>query len=85
MTPNPERQMKILDYFIAYKKTHDGNSPTIREIGQELGISSTSVVHYHLEAMVKKGMLYKIGTDINRAYCVFGGQWIYAPEMEKTI
>jgi repressor LexA len=51
-----ERQEKILetirDYLVEY-----GYPPTIREIGEAAGISSTSVVSYNLNALEKKGYL----------------------------
>jgi len=36
-----------------------GSSPTIREIGKHMGISSTNGVRLHLTALIKKGYLKK--------------------------
>jgi repressor LexA len=59
-----ERQQKILEYiqaFIAEKSF----PPTIREIGEEVGISSTSVVKYNLDALERKGLIER-ASDISR-------------------
>ena len=50
------RQKKILDIVGRYSDEH-GYPPTIREIGQAVDISSTSVVNHHLKALQKKGYL----------------------------
>jgi len=42
-----ERQQKILHFIISFMGVHE-YPPTIREIGEEVGISSTSVVNYNL-------------------------------------
>lgn len=51
-----ERQQRILDFIARFQQRH-GYPPTIREIGQEAGISSTSVVDYHLRALERMGHL----------------------------
>lgn len=42
-----ERQQNILRFIISFMGAHE-YPPTIREIGEEVGISSTSVVNYNL-------------------------------------
>ena len=42
-----ERQRKILSFIVDFTQDHDF-PPTIREIGETVGISSTSVVNYNL-------------------------------------
>jgi repressor LexA len=51
-----DRQLEILR-FIAQETQVDGFPPTIREIGDELGITSTNGVADHLKALVRKGFL----------------------------
>jgi repressor LexA len=52
------RQKQVLDFI--EKHIHKfGNSPTIREIGRNLSITSTNGVRTHLEALIKKGYLKK--------------------------
>jgi len=47
------RQQKILDFIRRFSREH-GFPPTIREIGEQVGITSTSVVSYNLNALEKK-------------------------------
>ena len=51
-----ERQRQILR-FIEDLITRRGHSPTIREIGEKFGISSTNGVRTHLSALIRKGYL----------------------------
>ena len=53
-----ERQSQILR-FIEDLITRRGHSPTIREIGEKFGISSTNGVRTHLSALIRKGYLKK--------------------------
>lgn len=53
-----ERQKRILDYISKYVDEHS-YPPTIREIGNEVGISSTSVVNYHLNKLEDAGLLIR--------------------------
>lgn len=46
----------ILDYVIRYISEH-GYSPCVREIGQGVGLKSTSSVQHHLHKMFDLGML----------------------------
>jgi repressor LexA len=51
-----ERQKDVLS-FIIESVEREGYPPTIREIGDELGIKSTNGVNDHLKALEKKGYL----------------------------
>ncbi len=53
LTPTQE---KILNFITATIREHD-RSPTIREIGEEIGISSTNGVRYHLAILEKLGYI----------------------------
>ncbi len=53
-----DKQRAILE-FIRQKITQRGHSPTIREIGEKFGISSTNGVRLHLNALIRKGYLRK--------------------------
>ena len=53
-----DRQQKILDFVAEYTTDH-GYPPSIREIGQAVGISSTSVVDYNLRALERGGMILR--------------------------
>ena len=47
---------RLLEFIKAYT-SKTGRSPTIREMGEGAGISSTSVVHYHLKALESVGLI----------------------------
>ena len=51
-----ERQQKILRFMQNYME-EAGYPPTIREIGEDTGINSTSVVNYNLNKLVDAGYL----------------------------
>src|SRR5437764_9874718 len=51
-----DRQRRILDFVARYTGDH-GYPPSIREIGQAVGISSTSVVDYNLRALERNGLI----------------------------
>lgn len=51
-----ERHKKILEVLEHYQD-NVGYPPSIREIGKEADISSTSVVNYYLDQLVKKGYI----------------------------
>jgi repressor LexA len=53
-----ERQRKILEFIKSFT-LDSGYPPTIREIGQAVGISSTSVVNYNLNALQKEGHIMR--------------------------
>lgn len=49
-------QQAIYEYIQAYYK-ENGFPPSVREIGQAVGLRSTATVHTHLKNMEQKGML----------------------------
>jgi len=53
-----ERQRKILEFIKSFS-LENGYPPTIREIGEAVGISSTSVVNYNLNALQKEGYIIR--------------------------
>jgi len=66
---------KMMDYIIGYKEQNNGLSPTVREIGDACGMSSTSLVNHHLEELVRIGELKRIGSSRNLS--VVGGRWTF--------
>ena len=56
MEPLTEKQQLILNYIKSQVKLN-GVVPSIREICQASGLSSTSSVHLHLETLEKKGYI----------------------------
>jgi repressor LexA len=51
-----ERQVQILDYIKSHQKLR-GYPPSVREIGKEVGLSSSSTVHGHLAQLEEKGYI----------------------------
>jgi len=56
----PPRQKQLLDFVAAYQDQR-GIPPTLREIGEALGIRSTNGVSDHLKSLLKKGYLERVG------------------------
>lgn len=75
-----EREKEILDAIISYIKKHQ-YPPTVREIGDMVGLKSSSSVQSHLVHMREKGI---IETDDNfgtpRAIRVPGYRFAREPE-----
>lgn len=65
---------EILNYIIEFKTTNNGTPPTVREIKDSLGLSSTSVVTYHLNKLIDNRRIWK---DEHGRIRVFGGKWTY--------
>jgi repressor LexA len=65
-----ERQQRILDFVVEYTGDH-GYPPSIREIGQAVGISSTSVVDYNLRALERGGLIRR-DREVSRGLGVVG-------------
>jgi repressor LexA len=51
-----DRQREIWDFLVRYVESH-GYPPTVREIGQEVGLASPSTVHAHLANLERAGLL----------------------------
>lgn len=51
-----ERQQQILDFLRNFIQEHR-YSPSVREIREQLGISSTSVVKYNLDILEQRGLI----------------------------
>jgi len=56
--PLPERQQRVLDYIKHHIATH-GFPPTVREIGEAIGVSSTSLVSYYLKRLEEGGYIMR--------------------------
>jgi repressor LexA len=51
-----KRQREIFDFVVAYADKH-GYPPTVREIGESVGLASPSTVHAHLANLERAGLL----------------------------
>ncbi len=78
-----DRQREILD-FISRRISDQGYPPTIREIGEFMGIRSTNGVNDHLKALERKGFLKREGLKSRalRPVCVEGSAPIPAEHDE---
>jgi repressor LexA len=65
----PPQQAKVLDYIEEYLDI-SGYPPSITEIAEYLGVSSTFGVRKHIEALLKKGFLVRGGAGLSRALMV---------------
>lgn len=66
-----DRQQKILQFLRTFT-LENGYPPTIREIGEAVGISSTSVVNYNLNVLQREGLIYRDRT-VSRGIRLLGG------------
>lgn len=67
---------RLFDYIVAYKESHDGNSPSSREMADGANICSTSVVHFHLRTLESQGKITR-PRGSSRGIVVVGGSWRY--------
>lgn len=58
-----KRQREILNYIVSSIRTTD-RFPSYREIGRRFKLSSSATVSQHLNALVKKGFLKRIGRKL---------------------
>ena len=56
--PRGDMQARILAYIESEIKSR-GYAPSVREIGEAVGLKSTSTVHGHLTRLEKKGLLHR--------------------------
>lgn len=64
--PLTERQISILNFMDEYRQ-QNGYSPSIREIGADTGIASTSAVNYQINRLVEGGYLART-SDVSRSF-----------------
>lgn len=55
-----DKQKAIFDYIVDYR-SRNLCSPTIREIGEKFGIGSPNGVVCHINSLVRKGLILKVG------------------------
>ena len=44
------KQQQIYDYIVSFSEEH-GYPPSVREIGEYVGLKSPSTVHFHLKGL----------------------------------
>lgn len=58
MKPLTSKQQQIYDYILSFSEEH-GYPPSIREIGEHVGLKSPSTVHFHLKGLKAAGLITK--------------------------
>lgn len=66
----------VYRYIIRYKRQHAGESPTRREIGAGVGLSSPSTVNCHLVALERAGRIRMGNRGKSRMITIPGAQWV---------
>jgi SOS-response transcriptional repressor LexA len=67
----------IYNFIVEFKKANDGNSPSLRNICDALGINSTSLVQNRLFELEEEGKIVCNAT-IPRFINVVGGKWAFS-------
>lgn len=86
ITQNPitERQLQVLRYLGGHQ-LRTGMIPTIREIGNEIGVRSTNGVMDHLRALERKGQLALQAGGRSRAIQITPEGWITLGIVQVTL
>jgi repressor LexA len=79
---NP-RQREILEFLRNHARNH-AYPPTVREIGQAVGLSSSSTVQNHLNALEQKGHIRRDPTK-SRTVEVVGAEPVTSPERSYAV
>lgn len=65
---------RVMRAIVAHCQAHGGTAPTQRELMQATGLSSTSVVTYHVKRLARAGLLTLSGPTA-RSLTVPGATW----------
>ena len=71
----------VFQFLVHYKRTHDGNTPTTREIADACCLSSTSSVRYHLLKLELENRIRTYGNR-QRGIGIVGATWDFAGNRE---
>jgi repressor LexA len=78
-----DRQRQILEYIRAEARRR-GFPPSVREIGEAVGLSSSSTVHSHLAALEAKGLIKRDPTKPRALEILDHDDGRHAPEMGRV-
>lgn len=79
-----ERLEKLYGFIVDYKRQNDGIAPSIVEMGEHLGIRSTSLVGYYLRRLVADGRIV-MEKKRSRHISVPGGCWSMASDGLRVV
>ena len=65
------KQQQIYDYIVSFSSEH-GYPPSVREIGEYMGLKSPSTVHFHLKGLQSAGYITQAAGK-TRAISIAGG------------
>ncbi len=82
-TPLTARQQEIWQFLVTYVDDH-GYPPTVREIGEEVGLASPSTVHAHLANLERVGLI-KRDPSKPRAIELTGHRRVVAARIESDV
>ena len=74
------KQQQIYEFIISFQSEH-GYPPSVREIGEHVGLKSPSTVHFHLKGLESAGLITK-AEGKTRAITVVGGVQPVMEELE---
>ena len=82
--PEPKKAMQklVLESIISHIKKY-GYPPTVREIGEIVGLKSSSSVYRHLNALEEQGFI--INDGMPRAISVVGWKFVKEGKKNATI
>jgi SOS-response transcriptional repressor LexA len=67
----------VYEFILKFKRDHDGEAPTVLEIGKACGINSTSAVRHVLDSLDLLGMIKcNYGQGKSRMISIPGARWI---------
>ncbi len=73
MPRTSDKAQKIVDYINEFIQ-ENGYSPSVREIGEAVGLRSTASVSYHLQALQEKGLLQAPGAKGRKRALITGAR-----------
>jgi repressor LexA len=79
-----DRQQQIWNYLVEYVDAH-GYPPTVREIGEEVGLASPSTVHAHLANLERAGLLRRDPTKPRALELIGRGSEVETAAASKTL
>ena len=74
----------LYDAIVAYKRAHDGISPSLRDLMVAVGHASISTTAYAMGDLVADGLITR-GHNQSRHICVVGGVWTHAGAHEAVL
>ena len=73
MARTSDKAQRIIEFVDSFIR-ENGYSPSVREIGEAVGLRSTASVSYHLQALPEKGLLQSPGTKGRKRSLVTGAR-----------